>query len=328
LLAEVRATFGAVSPSPTAGLRRALVAFGLAVLVLIPAGAFAAPLGAALQEADSELTPAKAVVLGLVEGVTEYLPVSSTGHLLVVQRLLDIGTTPETEDAADSYAIAIQAGAILAVLFLYFGRVRTMAEGVIGRNPDGRRILIALAVSFIPAAVIALAFEEPIKDNLLGPGPVIAAWIVGGLVILLVADRWSNHTGGTPIEQITLGQATIIGFVQVLAMWPGTSRSLVTILGALVVGLSLAAAVEYSFLLGLITLGAATGYETLQNGDLMIEAYGWVDPLIGLVVSFVAAALAVKWLVGYLQRHSLAIFGWYRLGVAAVAGVLLLTGVI
>jgi undecaprenyl-diphosphatase len=323
--------FGAV-PRPThPGLRRALVALGVvvvALVALVPGRALAAPMGAALEQADSELDPAKAVLLGVVEGVTEYLPVSSTGHLLVVQRLLDIGTTPETEDAADSYAIAIQAGAILAVLLLYFGRVRTMAEGLIGRNPAGRRILVAIAVSFVPAAVIALAFEQPIKDNLLGPGPVIAAWVAGGIVILLVADRWSSHTGGTAIEQITLGQATLIGFFQVLAMWPGTSRSLVTILGALAVGLSLAAAVEYSFLLGLITLGAATGYETIQNGDLMIDAYGWVDPLIGLVVSFIAAALAVRWLVGYLQRHSLAIFGWYRIGIAAVAGLLLATGAI
>jgi undecaprenyl-diphosphatase len=323
--------FGAV-PRPThPGLRRALMTLGvvvLALVALVPGQALAAPMGAALEQADSELNPAKAVLLGVVEGVTEYLPVSSTGHLLVVQRLLDIGTTPETEDAADSYAIAIQAGAILAVLFLYFGRVRTMAEGLVGRNPAGRRILIAIAVSFVPAAVIALAFEQPIKDNLLGPGPVIAAWVAGGIVILLVADRWSGHTGGTAIEQITLGQAALIGFFQVLAMWPGTSRSLVTILGALAVGLSLAAAVEYSFLLGLITLGAATGYETIQNGDLMIDAYGWVDPLIGLVVSFIAAALAVRWLVGYLQRHSLAIFGWYRIGIAAIAGLLLATGVI
>jgi undecaprenyl-diphosphatase len=311
-----------------AGLRRALIALVLVLVVLVPGRAVAVTLGDALDEADSELSPSKAVVLGVVEGITEYLPVSSTGHLLVVQRLLGIGQTPETEDAADSYAIAIQAGAILAVLLLYFGRVRTMFDGLIGRNPAGRRILFAVAVSCAPAVVIALAFERPIKEHLLGVGPVMAAWLAGGVVILLVARRWSAHTGGSVIEEVTIGQAAIIGFAQVLAMWPGTSRSLITILAALAVGMSLAAAVEYSFLLGLVTLGGATAYETIQNGDLMIEAYGWVDPLIGLVVSFFSAALAVKWLVGYLQKHSLAIFGWYRIGIAALTGLLLVTGAI
>jgi undecaprenyl-diphosphatase len=309
-------------------LRRALIALVLVLVVLVPGRAVAVTLGDALDEADSELSPSKAVVLGVVEGITEYLPVSSTGHLLVVQRLLGIGQTPETEDAADSYAIAIQAGAILAVLLLYFGRVRTMFDGLIGRNPAGRRILFAVAVSCAPAVVIALAFERPIKEHLLGVGPVMAAWLAGGVVILLVARRWSAHTGGSVIEEVTIGQAAIIGFAQVLAMWPGTSRSLITILAALAVGMSLAAAVEYSFLLGLVTLGGATAYETIQNGDLMIEAYGWVDPLIGLVVSFFSAALAVKWLVGYLQKHSLAIFGWYRIGIAALTGLLLVTGAI
>lgn len=285
-------------------------------------------MGEALDRAGDELTPVKAAVLGAVEGVTEYLPISSTGHLLVTQRLLDIGESEDTNDAADSYAIAIQAGAILAVLLLYFGRVRSMVEGVVGRDPEGRSVLLALVVSVVPAVVIALLFEEPIKDNLLGVGPVIAAWLVGGIVILAVAGRWTAHTGGTALEQITVRQAAIIGVAQVIAMWPGTSRSLVTILAALAVGLSLAAAVEYSFLLGLVTLGGATTYEVVKNGELMIDAYGWLDPMIGLVVSFVAAAIAIKWLVGYLQNHSLAIFGWYRIAVAGLALALLAGGVI
>jgi undecaprenyl-diphosphatase len=300
----------------------------LVLVVVLPGRAIASPMGEALEQADDELTPLKAATLGVVEGVTEFLPISSTGHLLVTQRLLGIGETDETKDAADSYAIAIQAGAILAVLLLYFGRVRSMAEGILGRDRDGRNVLLALVVSVVPAVAIALIFERPIKDNLLGVGPVIAAWLVGGVVILALAKRWTSHTGGAAIEQITLRQAAIIGIAQVLAMWPGTSRSLVTILAALAVGLSLAAAVEYSFLLGLVTLSGATAYEVVKNGSLMIDAYGWVDPLIGLVFSFAAAAIAIKWLVGYLQTHSLAIFGWYRIVVAGVAVVLLATGTI
>jgi undecaprenyl-diphosphatase len=274
----------------------------------------------------SEMTPAKAAVLGVVEGVTEFLPISSTGHLLVTQRLMDIGTTDETKDAANAYAIAIQSGAILAVLILYWRRIRSMIDGVIGRDPDGRRTFIGLVLAVAPAALVGLAFEGPIKDNLLEVGPVIAAWIVGGLVILVVAPRLRGSTGGAPLEQITIQQALIIGVVQCLALWPGTSRSLVTILAALAVGLSLSAAVEFSFLLGLVTLGAATVFEVAKDGSTMVDAYGWVDPFIGFAFAFVSAAFAIKWMVGYLQRHSLAIFGWYRLAVAGIALVLVATG--
>lgn len=314
-------------PSPLA--RRARIA---GLIVAFAVVAFPRPAMALVAEAaataGSQLTPLKAAILGLVEGITEFLPVSSTGHLLVVQRLLGIGTTEATKDAADSYAIAIQAGAILAVAFLYWGRIVEMVKGLFGRDAAGRRMLIGLVVAAAPAAVIALAFERPIKDNLLGVGPVIAAWVFWGVVILVVANRMRDHTGGKPLEQIAARQALIIGLAQCLAMWPGTSRSLITLLAALAVGMSLSAAVEFSFLLGLVTLGGATAYEMASNGSTMIDAYGWVDPLIGLVVAFIAAAIAVKWMVSYLQHHSLAIFGWYRLVVAGIALVLLATGAI
>ncbi len=139
--------------------------------------------------ADQEMTAWKAVVLGVVEGVTEYLPVSSTGHLLVTQRILGIGDTSATKDAADSYAIAIQFGAILAVLVLYRRRIASIIQGLLGRDSGGRRLLIALACATLPAVVIGLAFEKPIKDHLLGPWPVTFAWLVGGLVLLWVAPR-------------------------------------------------------------------------------------------------------------------------------------------
>lgn len=289
----------------------------------------AQPLAASLAETVAtidELTPAKAAVLGVIEGVTEFLPISSTGHLLVAQRLMDIGTTDSTKDAADAYAISIQSGAILAVVLLYWSRLWSMARGLVGRDLEGRRTLVALVLSVLPAAAVALVFEDPIKDNLLEVGPVIGAWIVGGLVIIFVAPRLTGSTGGAPLEQITLRQALIIGIVQCLALWPGTSRSLVTILAALAVGLSLAAAVEFSFLLGLVTLGAATAFEIAKDGSTMIDTFGWVDPIIGLAFAFVSAAIAIKWMVGYLQRHSLAIFGWYRLAVAGAALLLLATG--
>ncbi len=279
-----------------------------------------------LERAGQEMTAGKAILLGVVEGVTEFLPVSSTGHLLVAERLLDIGGDPGTEDVAKSYAIAIQAGAILAVLLLYSGRVRSILEGMVGRDEAGRTVLLGLVVAFLPAAVIGVAFESLIKDALLGTWQVIAAWIAWGVVVLLVDRRWVHRGGGVALEAITMRQGLLIGVAQCLAMWPGTSRSLVTILAALAVGLSLPAAVEFSFLLGLVTLGAATAYETVTNGATMIEAYGWVDPLLGLAAAFVSAAVAVKWMVAYLQHHSLAVFGWYRIAVGVLAAGLVWTG--
>ena len=143
--------------------------------------ASSAPLTAEEQaQAKAELTPGKAVVLGLVEGITEFLPISSTGHLLVAERIMDIGQTPATKSAADTYTIAIQIGAIGAVVVLYFGRLRRMAEGAIGKDPGGRRSLVAIAIAFVPAAIVGFIGSQVIEDHLLKVGPVVAAWIVGG----------------------------------------------------------------------------------------------------------------------------------------------------
>jgi undecaprenyl-diphosphatase len=280
------------------------------------------------QVADSEMTAWKAAVLGIVEGVTEYLPISSTGHLLVTQRLLGIGDDPATKDAADSYAIAIQFGAILAVLVLYRRRIASLGAGLLGRDTTGRRLLVALICATAPAVVIGLLFERPIKDNLLGPWPVVIAWAAGGILVIAIADRVRADRPGFALEQMGAKQALIIGAAQVVAMWPGTSRSLVTILAALAVGATLAAAVEFSFLLGLATLGGATLYEAAKNGSTMADAYGVVDPLIGLLFAFASAALAIKWMVNWLQTRSLAIFGWERLAAAAITVALLLAGTI
>ena len=279
-------------------------------------------------QAKAELTTVKAIVLGVVEGVTEFLPISSTGHLLVAERIMDIGQTPATKSAADTYTIAIQIGAIGAVVVLYFGRLRRMAEGAIGKDPGGRRSLIAIAIAFVPAAIVGFIGSQFIEDHLLKVGPVVAAWIVGALVIFAFAKRFNSETPGTSLDAITVRQAVIIGAAQCLALWPGTSRSMVTILAALLVGLSLSAAIEFSFLLGLLTVSVATAYGLLRHGGEMVDAYGVINPLIGVVVAFVSAVIAVRWMVTYLQRHSLAIFGWYRLAVAALTLVLLATSVI
>jgi len=260
-----------------------------------------------------------------VEGITEYLPVSSTGHLILTQRLLHISAG----QAADAYAICIQTGAILAVLGLYWSRVKQMLLGLGGRDPQGLSLAINIMVAFLPAVVIGLLFDQTIEKHLFGLWPITAAWLGGGVAILLVS-RWrlAHRPGvdmGKRLEELTWRMALAIGFAQCLAMWPGTSRSLVTILGGILAGLSLNGAVEFSFLLGVVTLTAASGFKAVYGGLAMVQAYGWHTMAIGLIFAALSAAIAVKWMVGYLNRHSLAGFGWYRIALAAAVTVLLIS---
>jgi undecaprenyl-diphosphatase len=271
----------------------------------------------------------QALILGLVEGITEYLPVSSTGHLLLAQRLLGIPSST----ASDAFAISIQGGAILAVLGLYRSRVISMVRGLLGQDESGKRLALNLIAAFIPAAVLGLLLEKIIKKYLFageawGLWPVVAAWFVGGIAILAVS-WWRKRKGDSPrtglsLEQLTLRMAVIVGVAQCLAMWPGVSRSLITIVGGVLVGLSLPAAVELSFLLGVVTLSAATAKDAWDNGAEMLAAYGPVPLAIGFFAAWVSAVLAVRWMVGYLNRHGMEIFGWYRvlLAIAVTAWLL------
>jgi undecaprenyl-diphosphatase len=287
-------------------------------------------LTAASEAAKHELTAAKAVLLGIVEGITEFLPISSTGHLVVTEKLINVGTHHGTKDAADTYAITIQSGAILAVIVLYWRRLVEMARGVVGRDVEGRRIASATLVAFIPAAVVGVALEKAIRDQLFGVWPIIVAWAVGGVVILLFARRLHERgeRSGAPLESITIRAAVIIGVAQVLALWPGTSRSMVTILAALAIGYSVGAAVEFSFLLGLLTLGAATAFDLVRHGKELFDTYGVLNPFLGFLFAFLFAVVAIRWMVTYLRHHGLEIFGWYRLFIAGVALVLLITGAV
>ena len=273
----------------------------------------------------------QSLVLGLVEGLTEYLPVSSTGHLLLAQRAMGIASS----DSADAFAICIQAGAILAVLGLYFTRVRQMTMGMLGRDPAGFRMSMNVVAAFLPAALVGLVLEKPIKKYLFGGDawglwPTVAAWFVGGIAILAVswwvAARKDALKPRMGLDGLTWKLAIVIGLVQCLAMWPGTSRSLVTIAGGLLIGLSLPAAVEFSFLLGVVTLTAATAYDGLKYGKEMLEAFGPTSLIIGFVAAWISAVLAVKWMVGYLNRNGMEIFGYYRIALGLVVAGLIWSG--
>jgi undecaprenyl-diphosphatase len=291
------------------------------------------------------LTNWQAVVLGLVEGITEYLPVSSTGHLEIVSDLLKLKSSPEAARAVNTFNIVVQGGAILAVLGLYFPRFVQMLKGLLGRDNAGFKLLVNIVLAFIPAAAVGVVLNKKIEEHLFKPGPVVFAFIVGG-VYMLAIDAWRNgrwgfgkHSGpawnydrGREIEEITPAQAIMIGCMQIMAMWPGTSRSMMTITGGYFARLKPAAAAEFSFLLGMPTLLAATLFKLYKDYSAtkaagqpaFYDTLGKGPVIIGMAVAAISAAFAVKWLVGFLNRRGLTPFGVYRilLGIALVGLIL------
>ncbi|MEY2747075.1 MAG: hypothetical protein RL112_2117 [Planctomycetota bacterium] len=261
-----------------------------------------------------------ALILGLVEGLTEYLPVSSTGHLLLSQRLLGL----ESSEANNAYAIVIQAGAILAVLWACRARVRQLLGAPAG-DVEGRRLLANLVVAFVPAAAIGFLFDDWIEARFFGLWPIATMWIAGGAFILLVPRLRRGGAQGLGFEQIGARQALLIGLAQVVAMAPGTSRSLATISAALLVGLSGAAAVEFSFLLGVATLTAASAWTALKSHEALAEI-GLANIAIGLVVSYLAAWATVSFLLEWVRSRGLAMFGWYRLALGGLVALCLWGG--
>jgi len=305
------------------------------------------PIAASAPAPAAELSIVDAITLGVVEGVTEFLPVSSTGHLIIATRVLGLESSapltgrdgqtlwyhapsakhPAGEPltlklAADTYNVVIQFGAIAAVALLYWPQLISMLLGLLGRNPAGRRLLINLIIAFIPAAVAGLALKNWIDEKLFSVGAVIIAQVVGA-GLMLFAEGWRRrHYKVRPaedgLEHMPPHQAAGIGAMQVLALWPGMSRSMTTIVGGYFAGLDPKRAAEFSFLLGFVTLSAATALKSVTHGAAMIQVFGWPHVLLGAIVAAVTAALCVRWLVGWLTQHGLAVFAWYRLATAAV----------
>jgi len=252
------------------------------------------------------------IILGIVEGVTEYLPVSSTGHLILATELLGF--------KADQWAlfnVAIQPGAILAIIVLYW---RTFVDVLIGlwrRRPSAFAFVRNLLVAFIPAVVLGLALGDNI-EALLGNAKVVAwALIIGGFAILVV-ERLAKTTDIGGVQNVTLMHSIGIGLVQCLAMIPGVSRSGATILGAMAMGVDRKTAAEFSFFLAVPTLTGATALQLYKHGGTMQPGMGgWI--LIGSLVSFVVAVVVVKAFVSIIQRYGFAPFAWYRIVAGAVA---------
>ena len=277
------------------------------------------------------------IILGLVEGITEYLPISSTGHLLISNELLGLNSdTPITEayslkEAAFAYIIIIQAGAILAVIFLYWKTILEILMGFIGKNPKGKKLGLLLITAFIPAAVIGLALndwiEQQLGDNLIA---IALALFLGGIVMLITEKRRKKAQSGQTqselesLDQLNFKQALSVGLAQCLALWPGMSRSMVTIIGGYWVGLSPQRAAEFSFLLGLITLSAASSYKVLTDGPMLTQTMEIQPMLLGILVAFVSAIYAIRFLVNCLTRYGLAPFAWYRIALSLLIVILFL----
>jgi undecaprenyl-diphosphatase len=260
----------------------------------------------------------KAIIMGLVEGFTEFLPISSTGHLILAGSLLDF-----TGEKVKVFEIAIQAGAMLAVIWEYRERIARVLSGMFTERRQ-QKFVINLIVAFLPAAVLGLVFAKAIKAELFKPVPVALAFIIGGLVILWVERRpkGQQQQGMPPgllhssrietVDEMTVLDALKIGCAQAFALIPGTSRSGATIIGGMLFGLSRKAATEFSFFLAIPTLLAATVYSVYKERALLSMA----DlPLFGLgsLAAFVSAFLCVRWLLRYISSHDFTIFAWYRI---------------
>ncbi|NGZ84797.1 undecaprenyl-diphosphate phosphatase [Duganella aceris] len=247
------------------------------------------------------------IVMGVVEGVTEFLPISSTGHLIIAGELLNF----LDKEKRDIYEIFIQLGAMLAVVWEYRARIGGTLVGAARGGPQ-RRLLLGLSAAFVPAAILGLLFGKAIKTYLFAPVPVAIAFIVGGLVILYV-ERLQHTARVHDVDNMSLRDSVKVGLLQCLALLPGTSRSGATIIGGLFVGLSRKTATEFSFFLGIPTLGAASLYSlykvraTLSMDDAGIFA-------VGFIAAFVSAFFAIRALIRFITNHTFAGFAWYRIG--------------
>ncbi len=262
----------------------------------------------------------KALILGVVEGITEFLPVSSTGHLILAGDLLDFNT-----EKGKLFEIVIQCGAILAIVWEYRARLASVVLRL-HADPQARRLALNVLVALLPVAVLGLLFGKAIKEVLFKPVPVAVAFIAGGLIILW-AERRKHEIRIGSVDEMTWSDALKIGLAQTLALIPGTSRAGSTIIGGLFFGLSRRAATEFSFFLAIPVLFAASAYELYKHRDTLsaddLEVLG-----VGLVAAFASAFVCVRWLLRYISRHDFTVFAWYRIGFGIIVLATAYTGAV
>lgn len=300
----------------------------LIIGALIPLGTLANEPSPA--EVRDYFTPQRAVITGVVEGATEYLPVSSTGHMIISDELLKVpndktifvsgvqdakGRRISLSRVADDYIIIIQLGAILAVIVAYAERFKKMVVGLIRFEAESFKLARSIFLAFLPAAIIGLLIKDLIPFSI----TVVAVTLILGGFLIFFAERNLPSRPAAPNEltEIRPGQALGVGFCQCVALIPGTSRSLVTILGGRWVGLSTAAATEFAFLVGFAILSAASIYKMASLGPALTQIYPIGNASIGLVIAAITAFISVKWMVGFILRRGMAPFAWYRIALGS-----------
>jgi undecaprenyl-diphosphatase len=323
-------------------VRKLLLAILLCWLARDAAGEIKPPSGLPpSSEPLSKLTTMEAIVLGVVEGVTEFLPISSTGHLIIVTSFLGLDSEqpfvtrsgepvwyrrPKGQDpgqlltvglATQAYIVVIQIGAILAITPIVWSQLLSMGSGLLGRDPRGLRLLGNLLIAFVPAAAVGLLIHDWVDANLYSINVVISGLVAGSLLMFFANlwPAWLKERNAFRSELTPLGAAGV-GLMQCLAMWPGTSRPMMTIVGGYFAGLPPGPAAGFSFLLGFVTLNAATAYKIYKSGALIIYIFGWPNVLLGIAVAGVTAYFSVRFFIKLLLAKGLAPFAWYRLALA------------
>jgi undecaprenyl-diphosphatase len=259
-----------------------------------------------------------AAALGLLEGLTEFIPVSSTGHLLLAGHFLGF------ESAGKTFEVVIQLGAVLAILTVYFGRLWRVAS-TMHSDPASLRFVISVLLAFFPAVVIGVLAHDFIKSVLFETPMLIAVMLILGGVILLFVDRMAPTPVHHDAMQIPFRKALAIGFIQCLAMVPGVSRSGSTIVGALMLGVDKRAAAEFSFFLSMPTMAGAFAYDLYKNRDVL-DFSALSEIAVGFALAFISGVIVVRWVLDYVSRHGFALFGWWRIIVGSVALAALLLG--
>ena len=263
----------------------------------------------------------KAAILGVVEGLTEFLPISSTGHLILAGDLLNFN-----DEKGKVFEIVIQFGAILAVCWEYRAKIISVINGLVEKQAGAQRFVLNLLVAFMPAAVLGLLFASAIKAHLFAPVPVAIALIVGGFFILW-AEKRDHKIKVESVDEMSWKDALKVGCAQAFALIPGTSRSGATIIGGLLFGLSRKAATEFSFFLAIPTLTAATVYEVVKYRDLFhTEDIGIFA--VGSITSFVSAFFCVRWLLRFISHHDFTVFAWYRIAFGLIVLVTAYSGIV
>jgi undecaprenyl-diphosphatase len=250
----------------------------------------------------------KAAIMGIVEGITEFLPISSTGHLILASELMNFWT----KEKSDVFVIAIQMGAIAAVIYEYWARLWGAATGMFTGEPKGRHLGFSLIMASIPIVLIGLTFGQAVKELLFNDIAVAIGLIVGGFIIIWI-EKNPPQVNAQEVENISYKEAILIGFIQVLSLIPGTSRSGATIIGAMFLGISRKAATEFSFFLGIPVIIGAGLLDLYQSYHVFQSTQDWAVLATGIIVSFVSALILIRVLVAYVAKRDFMVFAWYRI---------------